>query len=118
MPGARFQFFTRAVGAVEWRLISANNWELGRCPSPFENLETCLAAVTEVKAAVDSAVVEVYLDPVGSWRWRLKVEGSPVAVSSRSYSRRIECEGTLSQFRKVAPDAEAVPRLRAFRYLH
>lgn len=115
MASARFQFFTRRPDAVEWRLISANNWELGRSATPVGSLEDCLTIVLDLSATIDGLVDEVLADPRGGWRWRLLRDGVAVAVSSRSFLRRVECESTLAQFRKLAGVAPAVPRLRTFR---
>lgn len=115
MPGARFQFFTRRAGTVEWRLISSNNWELGRCPAPFDDLAGCSAAVDRVRAGVGGAREVVSQDAAGGWRWQLRMQGDVVALSSRSHGRRVECEGTLTQFRRVAAEADSEPRLRTFR---
>jgi hypothetical protein len=115
MASARYQFFTRRPDAVEWRLISANNWELGRGAAPVRTLEDCLTIVLEIGATIDGFVEEVLPDPRGGWRWRLLRDGAAVAVSSRSFLRRVECESTLAQFRKLAGVAPVVPRLRTFR---
>ncbi len=114
MATARFQFFTRRLATAEWRLISSNNWELGRCAVPLVDLDACVAEVMRLRDAVDRAVEDVVPDAAGGWRWRLAVDGQPVAISSRSFLRRVECESTLAQFRKMAATAPAVPRLRVF----
>ena len=114
MATARFQFFTRRPATAEWRLISSNNWELGRCSAPRRDLDTCVHEVLSLRESIDRAVEDVVADPKGGWRWRLALDGVPIAVSSRSFLRRVECESTLAQFRKVAATAPAVPRLRTF----
>ena len=114
MAIARFQFFTRRPATVEWRLISANNWELGRCAAPGPSLEVCVAAVLDLRATIDGFAEEVLPDRRGGWRWRLLRDGEAVAVSNRSFHRRLECESTLGQFRKVAGSAPAEARLRTF----
>jgi len=115
MGSARFQFFTRSPGAVEWRLISANNRELGRCTEPFLDLVACTAAVERLRDCIDAADELVLQDPTGGWRWRLLLQSQPVAGSSRAYLRRVECLATLVQFRKLTSEALAVPQLRTFR---
>jgi len=49
MASARYQLFTRFPRAVEWRLISANNRELGRCTEPFLDLSSCTMAVERLR---------------------------------------------------------------------
>jgi hypothetical protein len=118
MASPRFQFFTRRTALVQWRLISANNWEIGRCAAPMGSLEDCVAAVLNVQASIDSLVEEILSDGRGGWRWRLLCDdddGVVVAVASHGFQRRIECESTLAQFRKTASDAAVVPTLRTFR---
>ncbi|MCY7373551.1 MAG: hypothetical protein LH461_07620 [Spirochaetaceae bacterium] len=115
MASARYQLFTRFPRAVEWRLISANNRELGRCTEPFLDLGSCTTAVERLREGIDSADEVVAQDPSGRWRWRLSFEDLPVAMSCRAYLRRVECTSTLLQFRKTASGAVLVPRLRTFR---
>ncbi len=117
MASARYQFFTRVPSAIEWRLISANNRELGRCTEPFVDLASCTMAVERLRDGIDGADELVTQDPSGGWRWRLSVQNASVAMSCRAYLRRVECTTTLLQFRKLAADAVAVPRLRTFRVL-
>jgi hypothetical protein len=114
MPSARFQLFTRRHATVEWRLISANNWELGRCPSARPDRASCLADVLHLQTRLDGGEEEIVPGPRGGWRWRLLVDGDVVAISSRSFQRRVECEATLRQFRKVAAMASVVPTVRSF----
>ena len=115
MATARFQFYTRRPATAEWRLISSNNWELGRCAAPRIDLDACVVEVMSLRAAIDRTVGEVVPVAAGGWRWRLALDGVPIAVSSRFFLRRVECESTLAQFRKVAATAPAVPRLRTVR---
>jgi hypothetical protein len=119
MASTRFQFFTRRTELVQWRLISANNWEIGRCGEPLGSLEECVAAVLNLQETIDSLADEILSDGRGGWRWRLLLhdDDNPVvvAVASHSFQRRIECKSTLAQFRKAASDAAVVPTLRSFR---
>ena len=117
MADARFQFFTRVRGAVEWRLISANNWELGRCPRTYETLDAAVAAVLELRENVDGCREELWMSAadVSGWRWRLRRDTEEWARSGRSYLRRVECESTMRQFRKLAATAAVVPKLHTFR---
>jgi hypothetical protein len=114
MATARFQFFTRRPASIEWRLISANNWELGRCGAPVAALADSLAAVMVLQAMIDKLSEEVLPGGRSGWRWRLLLDDHVVAVASHSFVRRVECESTLAQFRRVARDAPLVPKLRTF----
>jgi hypothetical protein len=117
MAKPRFQFFTRRTAAVEWRLVSANNWEIGRCAASVGSLEDCVAAVLTLQATIDGLGEEILSDGRGGWRWRLVRDDAAVvvAVASHSFQRRIECESTLAQFRKTAGDAAVVATLRILR---
>ena len=115
MATARFQFFTRRPATVEWRLISANNRDLGRSAVPAGSLDACLMVVLDLRATIDRVPDELLADPWRRWRWRLLRDGTPIAVSSRSFLRQAECEATLTQFRKQAAGAPALPHLRTFR---
>ena len=115
MASARYQFFTRFPRVVEWRLISSNNRELGRCTEPYSDLVSCTAAVERLRDRIDSADELVLQDPSGGWRWRLSFQDQAVAMSCRAYTRRVECTATLLQFRRIAGEALAVPQLRIFR---
>lgn len=115
MAGARFQLFTRRAGAVEWRLMSANNWELGRCVSTYDDASLAAEAVKVLRGTVADARRVVAAQPTGGWRWRLFVGDDPVAQSSRAYLRQLECEGVLEQFRRHVPDAPIPMEVRTFR---
>ena len=115
MATARYQFFTRFPRTVEWRLISANNRELGRCTEPFLDMDSCTLAVERLREGIDSADEAVTQDPSGRWRWRLSFQDQLVAMSCRAYLRRVECTSTLLQFRKAAGGAVLVHQLRVFR---
>jgi hypothetical protein len=115
MATARFQFFTRRPATVEWRLISANNRELGRSAVPVGTLDASVGVVLDLRATIEGFTDEVLADPRGGWRWRLLRDGTPIAVSSRPFLRRVACEATLAQFRKLAAGASVLPQLRTFR---
>ena len=123
MGQARFLIVTRparnGTGRGEtytaWRLLSANNRELGRGLADFRDEESCRQAVLRLRADLDRAVAVMRRDqPTSMWGWRLDVDGQPVALSARSYRRQRECLYNLAQFRAgvlgVDP-AQVVPHL-------
>lgn len=112
---ARFQLFTRRMATVEWRLVSANNWELGRCALPRSDDRACLDEIASLQQRIGAGVDELGAELRGGWRWRLVLEGEVAAVSSRSFLRRTDCESTLRQFRALAVTAPVVPTVRIFR---
>jgi len=93
---------------VAWRLLGANNRELGRSPVWYPDLDSCLEAVRVLKreiGAVTSAITAGTL-PGGAWSWRLAVSGHPVAVAGRPYHRHRECAYNLSHFVAAVPTAQ------------
>lgn len=118
MAGARFLFFSRGVNGVSWRLVAPNNREIARTPFPAADVDAVSRQVEILRGSAESAparlVREAATDDVlAGWRWQLEVAASPVAVGSRLYARRLECEFALNQFRMIAPGAEAVLVVRA-----
>src|SRR5260221_13607425 len=68
---------------VAWRLLGANNRELGRSPVWYPDLDSCREAVRTLKreiGGVTPAITAVTL-PGGAWSWRLAFSGQPVAMA-------------------------------------
>lgn len=97
----------RGAAAAGWRLLGANNRELGRGPGPFPDLESCQAAVRELVTRIGSATPGIVGDPghTGAWSWRLDLDGRAVAVSWRTYLRHRECAYSLAHFIDAVPNA-------------
>ncbi|MFF3242825.1 hypothetical protein ACFYWY_03590 [Streptomyces sp. NPDC002870] len=92
---------------VGWRLVGANNRELGRSAEVFGSLAECQAAVTRLREKVAGARVLLTMpDAAGSWTWHLEIEGRAVAVAGRRYLRQRECQYNLSQFLVAVPVAQ------------
>jgi hypothetical protein len=99
VSGARFLIVTgtdRDNGGESpwfgWRLLSANNRELGRSATCFPRREDCEAAVAHLRANLDRAVPMVYVvRPDSLWRWRLEIDDTETARSGRAYHRLREC---------------------------
>lgn len=127
MVRARFLYVVRASAqrpddgekAVGWRLIGANNRELGRSAAMFGGHVECRAAVNELREKIAGArVLMTMSDAAGSWTWRLEIDGRSVAVAGRPYLRHRECQFNFGQFLAAVPLAELAeamphrPRLR------
>ncbi len=124
MGQARFLIVTRPARSgsgsrteayTAWRLLSANNRELGRGLTNFKDEDACRAAVLRLRADVERAIAVTCREQATSmWGWRLDIDGEPVAKSARSYRRQRECLYNLAQFRAgvlgVDP-AQVIPRL-------
>lgn len=115
MAHPRFQFFpgsrlpsqhdSSGVG-VGWRLLGANNRELGRSATSFPDAESALLAIERMRTQVSRVEVHVLHDPrTGVWVWRLDDDGVPAATSGRGFRLERECRYNLDQFREAAPTA-------------
>jgi hypothetical protein len=87
-------------------LLSTNNRDLGRAAVAFPDVESCMAAVLGLKRTVDVAVATTAREGWERWGWRLSVHGVEVAMSSRSYQRRVQAEYTSALFLQSVPAAE------------
>lgn len=123
MGQARFLIVTRpargAAGRGEtytaWRLLSANNRELGRGLANFRDEESCRRAVVGLRTDIERGVAVMCREQTTSmWGWRLDIDDQAVAQSARSYRRQRECLYNLAQFRAgvtgVDP-AQVIPHL-------
>ncbi|WP_075017708.1 hypothetical protein [Actinacidiphila rubida] len=104
-----------------WRLIGANNRELGRSAAVFESVELCGAAVVRLREGVGAGQVRVLFamsDTAGTWTWRLELGGHQAAMSGRTYQRQREAQHNLNLFLTAVPLARLTvempvrPRLR------
>lgn len=91
---------------VAWRLVGANNRELGRSGETFADITDCRAAIARTCAQLTSCPPGMMADPsTGSWYWRLDVGPETLAVSGRAYQRQRECSYSFGQFLIAAPGA-------------
>ena len=114
MARPRFQLFTIGSPEVWWRLMSANNRDLGRAGAPLGGAQACAAAVRALQDELDLLVGSVHPDDSGSWRWQLARGSEPWAVTSRAYLRSVECRSALSSFLRAAAVADLSLEVRAF----
>jgi hypothetical protein len=98
---------------VTWRLLSSNNRDLGRAPVTFPDVPACQLMVRRLQSLVaEAATVQLRAGRV-DWSWRVRLAGVDVAVSSRTYQRRIQAESACAVFLSLVPDAgiAGAPRL-------
>jgi hypothetical protein len=82
-----------------WRLLSANNRELGRSYTTFPNHADCAEAVALLRSRIDDADAAIVAGlRTGLWHWEVSVNALPIAISPRSFTRQRECEHNLEQF--------------------
>jgi|GraSoi013_1_20cm_3_1032427.scaffolds.fasta_scaffold13776_2 hypothetical protein len=97
------------LGAPLWRLVGANNRELGRAPATVVNAPSCCGAVAWLQAKLPAAVGRVKpTGPANSWTWSVECDGELLAVSGRTYLRQRECQYSLWQFLAAAAVAAVV----------
>lgn len=103
---------TRGVG---WRVIGANNRELGRCARPTDSVDEACQAVRSAQLTFGRQATRVMLDADACWSWHISLDADPLAVSSRGYHRQRECDYSLEQFCALFPTAQVVmpPALRS-----
>lgn len=98
--GYQFQLFMRtAGGAVNWRLLSANNREVGRGTIAYSDAEQCLRAIDDLRAHEDELVGRVRRGADNRWSWQLLLDDRVVAVASRPADRMIRAESSLAALR-------------------
>lgn len=96
-----------------WRLVGANNRELGRSAQPYVDARACRAGVTLLQRQLPQLTPAVWSDGRGRWLWRLDVDKRPVAIAARSYLRQREAHYNLELFLASIPVArspDALPR--------
>ncbi len=116
---ARFQFYeaksrgvasgTAAGAGVTWRLLSGNNRDLGRAAAVYPDVLSCLGAVQQMRQLLAVAVAVVSRGAGSAWTWRMQADCHELAVSSRSYQRRVQTEYAFAVFVSLVPDAEVSP---------
>jgi hypothetical protein len=94
---------------ILWRVLSANNRELGRSFTAFSCLQDAEDDFVGFRSDVSAA--EPFIEhAVGGveWKWTLRLLDTPRARSSRGYERLRECHYSLSQFLDAVPGADVI----------
>lgn len=82
---------------TSWRLLSANNHELGRSACTFCSLDECVKDVARTVALAPALVATV--ERSAPWSWQLDADGAAVAVSGRPFTRLSLSRLSLARFR-------------------
>ena len=107
IPGARLAGAT-GTGGVGWRLLGANNRELGRSAGSYPDAEDAHESISRVRDLAESGEAHIVHDRSTSlWAWHLDDSGVLVANSGRGFRHERECRYNLDQFRAAAPNAPA-----------
>jgi hypothetical protein len=92
---------------VAWRLTGANHRELGRSSRVFPDLSQARLHAQAVHERIVEAQPHILTVPhTGTWGWRLRIDDTPVATSSRGYARHRECTYNVAAFMAAAAIAE------------
>ncbi|MBT2540906.1 hypothetical protein J7E99_09355 [Streptomyces sp. ISL-44] len=98
---------------MTWRLVGANNHELGRSPHVHHSLGACCAAVERLRARAEQVTALVVMSPgagggagTGAWTWQLTLDEHCVAVAVRTFRRQRECRHSLQLFLSAAAEAQ------------
>jgi hypothetical protein len=107
VPGARLAGASGA-GGVGWRLLGANNRELGRSALAYVDAEAAHDSIDRVRVLAVAGDAHIVHDQIsGLWGWHLDDSGALVANSGRGFRHERECRYNLDQFRSAAPTAPA-----------
>jgi hypothetical protein len=89
-----------------WRLMGANNREVGRNAMSFLSYPLARHAVGRLQHHADRLVQRTTVDPVtGRWSWLLELDGDPVVVSGRWYERDHDSRQGSAKFIALLPTA-------------
>jgi uncharacterized protein YegP (UPF0339 family) len=91
--------------SLSWRLLAANNRDVARSAEHFPDLAACLDGIRTLRANITAAAAVASRSGRADWSWRLRVAGADLAVSSRTYQRRLQCEAACALFMSLVPDA-------------
>src|SRR5215467_5183199 len=90
-----------------WRLMGANNRELGRSALSYPSYPGARRAVRYLQQHANRLVRTTVIDPAtGRWGWRLDLDDKAVAVSGRWYERDHDSRLGMDKFVDLIPDAE------------
>jgi hypothetical protein len=95
-----------ADARIGWRLLAANNREVARSASTFDDVQSCVDAVRDLRNHVSDGLVIASRTGRADWSWRIRIDGVDQAASSRTYQRRLQCEAACALFVELVPCAE------------
>ncbi len=103
LEGGHFQLYALdGKSEVSWRLLSANNRELGRGAVDYSSVDDCLASIRGMISRLDGLITQARRRPDSGWHWVLLAEDEPVVVGGRGYDRPIRAREAARRFRAHA----------------
>lgn len=105
-----FQLYQRGVGSpVRWRVLSANNRDMGRCVLDYADEAACRKGISQFLGSLDALVCGLVRAADNRWTFRLLQGDELVVTSGRGFDRRTRCELAASRFLELVPTAEMRP---------
>jgi hypothetical protein len=102
----RFQVLYDSGNWYLWRLIGANNRELGRSAGNFVSYQAARRAISQLKGGVARIAPAATTDPAsGRCGWRVDLDGASIAVSGRWYERALDARLGAAKFVSLAAHA-------------
>lgn len=112
-PGSsalHFQLYQQGLATpVRWRVLSANNRDMGRGTKEFADEDACSQGIAEFLASLDGLVVSLARTPENRWSFRLVDQDEIVATSGHAFDRRTRCAHAAAHFIDLVPTAEIRP---------
>ena len=96
---AHFQMFSMTPqGEVRWRLLSANNRDLGRGVVAYPDASACQVAIKELVVELDALQMQVRRRGVNQWQWALLDGADVVVLGAHGYDRQVRCDQAVRHF--------------------
>jgi hypothetical protein len=101
-----FQFVGGLSGQqVSWRLVAANHREVGRSAMPFASVEQATLAIKYLQGDRVNFEKTYSSTPDHRWHWAVMLGGEVLAISIRSFDRRLRCVMAAERFLDLATSA-------------
>lgn len=91
-------YATTSDAPVRWRLLSANNREIGRGLIDYPDAESSCMAIKELQRDVVLLDRRIRRIEPNRWLWEVYQGRLPVAMSGRPFDRLIRCEQSVERF--------------------
>lgn len=90
-----------------WRLLGANNRELGRSRHVYPDVRECAESVLLLQQQILHVAPNFLVGlHTGTWHWELYLGRTAMAVSARPFERLRDCETGYAHFVRAVPGAE------------
>jgi hypothetical protein len=109
---AHFQLFAQDDRSdIRWRLLSANNRELGRGCETYRTAENCMLAIKHLIGQLDDLVPHIRRREGNLWQWSLVIASVPIVIGAHAYDRQVRSQEAASRFLRDASDARLGERI-------